>query len=149
MKHKPARIAIFTLALFGALTAIAGGVCLLTGVIAPPLDSLLGTPFADYTVPGLVLAIIVGGSMLLAAVTIFSGREVGVLISACAGLVMIGFEIVEVVAIDRSGGSSLLFGLILQAFYFLLGVALFWLAAFLWMTEFRGHHLPTRHVSHI
>ena len=148
MKHKIVRIAIFVLAVLGALTAFAGGVGILTGAITFPLEFLQGTPFIDYTIPGLALAIIVGGSFLFAAATILTGSEVGVLASALAGLFMIGFEVVEIAVVDRFGGNVLLIAVVLQAIYFVLGLAIFGLATYLWMTEYRSQHFPGRHPSH-
>ena len=148
MKHKVMRIATFVLVVFGALTTLAGGIGILTGGIAIPLDWLQGSPFVDYTVPGLVLAIIVGGSMLLAAATILTGYVVGVLASSFAGLAMMIFEIIEVAVVDRFAGSWLLLALSLQAFYFALGLVIFVLATRLWMAEFRSQHFPVRHITH-
>ena len=88
------RIATFVLVVFGALTTLAGGIGLFTGSIPVPLDWLAGSPFVDYTIPGLALAVIVGGSMLLAAATILTRHDVGVLASGFAGLAMMIFEIV-------------------------------------------------------
>jgi len=93
--------------------------------------------------------VIVGGGMLVAAATILSGREFDVLASALAGLIMMGFEVVEAAIIDRIGGSELLFAMSLQAFYFALGLAIFVLACSLWVTEYRSVHFPARHASHI
>ena len=93
--------------------------------------------------------VIVGGGMLLAAATILSGREIGILTSALAGLMMMGFEVVEAAVIDRIGGSKLLFAVSLQAFYFALGLAIFVLACSLWMTEYRSVHFPARHASQV
>jgi len=56
-----------------------------------PVEYLQGTPFSDYTIPGLLLLISVGESFLFSAATILTGREVGVLASALAGLILIGF----------------------------------------------------------
>jgi hypothetical protein len=148
MKHKAMRITIFVLVIFGALTTLAGGIGLLTGAIATPTEWLEGSPFIDYTIPGLALAIIVGGSMLLAAPTILTGHEIGLLASGYAGLAMMVFEIVEVAIINRFVGSWLSLALSLQVFYFALGLAIFVLAATLWMTEFRSQHFPTNHISH-
>ena len=147
MKHKAMRITIFVLAVFGSLTTLAGGIGLLTGAIATPLEWLEGSPFVDYTIPGLALAIIVGGSMLLAAATIFTGREFGVLASGFAGLAMMIFEIVEAPVIDPYAGSSLSVALSLQVFYFALGLVIFVLAAKLWMREFRSQHFQLKHIS--
>ena len=148
MKHKGMRITIFVLVVFGALTTLAGGIGLLTGAIAAPLNWLEGSPFVDYTIPGLALAVIVGGSMIFAAVTILTGREIGVLASGFAGLAMMIFEIVEVPVIDPYAGSSLSVALSLQVFFFGLGLVIFVLAVRLWMTEFRSQHFPVKHISH-
>jgi hypothetical protein len=148
MKHKRIRIALVILEVFVALGAIAGGIGLLTGAIPASLDGLQGSPFVDYTVPAWSLMVMVGGSMLLAAATILTGREMGVLASIFAGLVMMIFEIVEVAVIDRAGGSELMFAVVLQTFYFALGLAIFVLSSRLWLTEYRNHHFPTRPVSH-
>ncbi|HKF38496.1 MAG TPA: hypothetical protein VKB35_16485 [Ktedonobacteraceae bacterium] len=78
-------------------------------------DMVQGSPFVDYTISGLALAIIVGGSMLLAAATIFTGHEVGVPASGFAGLAMMIFEIAEIAVVDRFAGSWLLVALSLQA----------------------------------
>jgi hypothetical protein len=148
MKQKRIRITLVILEVFVALGAIAGGIGLLTGAIPASLGGLQGSPFVDYTVPAWSLMVMVGGSMLLAAATILTGREMGVLASAFAGLVMMIFEMVEVAVVDRIGGSELVFAVVLQAFYFALGLAIFVLSCSLWMTEYRRYHFPTRHVSH-
>jgi hypothetical protein len=66
-----------------------------------PLEWLLNTPFSDYTIPALILAIGVGGSSLLAVVMVFTGRAVGVLASIVAGLIMAGYIVVEVVMLRQ------------------------------------------------
>jgi hypothetical protein len=107
MKQKRIRITLVVLEVFVALGAVAGGIGLLTGAIPASLDGLQGSPFVDYTVPAWSLMVMVGGSMFFAAATILTGREMGVLASASAGLVMMIFEIVEVAVIDHTGGSAL------------------------------------------
>jgi hypothetical protein len=96
MKHKLVRIAIGVPEAFIALSAIGGGIVLLAGTYQDgvlieaggrgqfPLEWLQNTPFSDYTIPALILAIGVGGSSLIAAVTVFTSREVGVLASVAA-----------------------------------------------------------------
>ena len=150
MNHKLVRIALVAIETFVGLGAIAGGIALLTGVFAQgiPVAWLQGTPFSDYTVPGLALAILVGGGMLLAAATVFILREWAVLVSAVAGIFMVGFEVVEAVSVDSKAGNGLPLMAGLQVFYFVLGLAIFGLAAYLWMTEYRDHSLLTRHISH-
>ena len=149
MKHKEVRLTLVVLEAFVALTSIVCGVGLAVGAIQFPLAWLQGTSFSDYTILGLVMTIIVGGSSLLAAATILTGREVGVLVSALAGLLLMGFEVLEVSIIDRNLGNWLPLVVPLQAFYSLLGLTIFGLAASLWVTEYRSHHFQTRHVSHV
>ena len=151
MKHKLVRIAIGVPEAFIALSAIGGGIVLLAGTYQDgvlieaggrghfPLEWLQHTPFSDYTIPALVLAIGVGGSSLSAAVLVFTGREEGVLASVAAGLIMAGFTVVEVVTLKQ--GVSWIEGL-----YFGLGLAISGLAAYLWKAEHRGHRLQIRHI---
>jgi hypothetical protein len=148
MKHKLIRITLVVLETFVALGAVAGGIGLLTGAIPADLHGLQGSPFVDYTVPAWSLIVIVSGSMFFAAATILIEREMGVLASTFAGMAMMIFEIVEGAVIDRMGGSELVVAVILQAFYFALGLVIFVLSCSLWITEYRSSHFPTRHVHH-
>ena len=153
MKHVSVRLAIGIPEAFIALSAIAGGIVLLAGSYQNgvlieaggigrfPLEWLANTPFSDYTFPALILAIVVGGSSLIGAVTIFTGREIGVLASLVAGLVLAGYTVVEVVMLRQ--GISWIEGL-----YFVLGLLISGLASYLWMSEYREHHFPTSPVSH-
>jgi hypothetical protein len=147
MNHKAVRLILVGLEAFVALTSIVYGVGLAVGAIQFPLAWLQGTPFSDYVIPGLVMAIIAGGSSLLAAATILTGSEVSILVSAFAGLLLIGFEVVEVAIVDRNMGNALLLAGMLQAIYSVLALSIFGSAAFLWMTEYRRHHFPTSHVD--
>ena len=153
MKHAFVRLAIGIAEAFIALTAIAGGVLMLAGSYQNgvlieaggrgqfPLQWLVNTPFTDYTIPALILAICVGGSSLIGAVTIFTGREIGVVVSLLAGLILAGYTVVEVVMLGQ--GISWVEGL-----YFGLGLLITGLASYLWMSEYREHHFPTSPVSH-
>jgi hypothetical protein len=136
MNHKLVRFALVVLEALVALGAIAGGLSLVTGTITFPPAWLQGTPFSDYTIPGLVLAIVVGGSALCAAATVFIHREWAALVSVAAGLLMAGYEVVHFALIDH-----------LEWFYvryFVLGLVIFGLATYLWMGEYRHQHVPTR-----
>jgi len=148
MQHKPVRITLAVLEGFGALTAIAGGIALMMGEIQFPLAWLQGTPFSDYTIPGLVLFLVVGGGMLLAVATVFLQREGAVLISMAVGFFMMAFEVVEVASVDSKAGEALAIALLLQVFYFVLGLATFGLATFLWWAEFRCHSFLSSHLNH-
>ena len=150
MKHKSVRIALAVIEVIIGLGAIGGGIAILTGAFDQwfPLTWLQGTPFSDYTVPGLILLIVIGGGMLLAAATIFTQQEWAVLLSAAMGLVMIGFEIFEVAIIDRHPDAIVPSSLSQQALMSILGLVIFGLASYLWISEYRRQHFPTSPVSH-
>ena len=149
MKHKGIRIALVVIEACIALFAVGGGIALLIGGFAQwlPLAWLQGTPFSDYTIPGLALTLVVGGGMLLASATLFIEREVTVLISAAMGLIMIGFEVVEIAIIDRYEQALVPSTVVQQVLFTVLGLVIFGLATYLWMTEYRGKHSSTRHAS--
>jgi hypothetical protein len=150
MKHKAVRIILVILEVIIGLGAFGGGLAILTGAFDQwfPIAWLQGTPFTDYTIPGLILLIVIGGGMLLAAATIFIQHEWPVILSALMGLVMIGFEIFEVAIIDRYTNAIVPSTLAQQALMSGLGLVIFGLASYLWMSEYREHHFPTSPVSH-
>ncbi len=151
LEHTVIRIALVVIEAFIGLSAIGGGFGLLRGVVfnyQVPLAWLAGTPFSDYTIPGLMLVIVVGGSALLAAVTVFIDREWAVLVSVLVGLVMVGYLVVEAVCIDSKVGNGLPTALAVQLFYFVLGLAIFGLAGYIWMRDYRSQHFHLGHVSH-
>jgi hypothetical protein len=145
MKQKLVRLAIGVPAAFNALSAIGGGIALLLGTYKDgvlieaggnaqfPLEWLQHTPFSDYSIPALILTIGVGGSSLIAAALLFTGRDEGMLASVVAGLIMAGFIVGEVVMLKQ--GISLIEGL-----YFGLGLLISGLASYLWVAEFRSRH---------
>jgi hypothetical protein len=150
MKHKGIRIALVVIEAFIGLGAIGGGIALLIGAFAQwlPVVWLRGTPFSDYTIPGLVLTIVIGGGMLLAAATLFSQHDWAVLLSAAMGLILIGWEIVEVAIIDRYEQAVVPSTVVQQVLFSGLGLVVVGLAVYLWMTEYRGHSFLTGHASH-
>jgi hypothetical protein len=151
MKHKGIRIILVVVETFIGLAAIGGGIALLTSAFPAqwlPIAWLAGTPFSDYTIPGLVLLIVLGGGMLLAAATQFVQREWAVLLSAAMGLTMIGWIIVEVAIIDRYVQAIVPPTVLQQVLFPVLGLVIFGLSIYLWMTEYRGQSFLTRHASH-
>jgi hypothetical protein len=124
-------IILIVLDAFLALTAVAGGIGLLTGMIAPGGELLQGSPFASYTIPGLALLILVGGSALVATGLLLWRHPYGVPASALAGAMIMGFEIVEVLVIGSDPGIARN----LQLFYFGFGLLIAVLAAAIWVSE--------------
>jgi hypothetical protein len=116
---------------FLALTAAAGGIGLLTGANAPSLEFLQGSPFSSYTIPGLALLVIIGGCALAATIWMWRGHPWGAPASGLAGVVIIGFEIVEVLVIGSPPGIARN----LQVFYFTLGLLILVLAGGMWLSQ--------------
>jgi hypothetical protein len=135
------RTLLLDLNLFLGFTAVAGGVALLVGWINVPVSSLAGSPFSDYTVPAVLLTVVIGGSALLAARLVHLGNGVGLPASAVAGGAIIVFEIVEWSVIGFSW---------LQAAYMAIGVLIVSLAVWLRMAQVLGR-VPRRlppHAAH-
>ncbi len=122
------RILLIILTSFLGLTAIAGGVGLLAGVAAPPVEALSGSPFKDYTLPGLALLILVGGSGLAAAYLTARRSQYAPLACAAAGAIIVIYEVVEILVIGSPPGVARN----LQIFYFTLGVLIL-LFSFSWL----------------
>jgi hypothetical protein len=87
------RIGLLALDAFVAFTAIYGAIFVVPTI---PLEWLKRGPFTDYTVPALALGILVGGSALVAAVLLLVRPATGALATIGAGIMIIGFELVEI-----------------------------------------------------
>ena len=101
---KLARISLIVLSFFLALSAIAGGVGLLTGWNTPPVQDLGASIFRDYTVPGLALLLIVGGGAMLSAVLLVRRHALALPVTAAAEFAIIFFEFVEILVIGSPPG---------------------------------------------
>ena len=128
---KALRIGIVTIASFIALTAIGGGIAMLIGVDKFPLEWLEGTPFKDYTIPALILAIAVGGSSLLAAITAVTHQKNSPFATILAGMIMSGYITVEVLILKQNPPEPT----VIEDVYFILGGLLFVLGILLYRSE--------------
>jgi hypothetical protein len=93
MTHRANRIALGLLELFVLLTAVQGAIFVVPNL---PTAWIKGTPFADYTIPALALGIVCGGASLMAGLAVMFRPLLGAALSVLAGIVMIGFELVEI-----------------------------------------------------
>lgn len=84
-----------------ALTAIAGGIGLTSGLDPFPAEWLVGTPFSTYVVPGLLLAGVVGGSALAASWLLVRRHPDAWLASIVAGAVLTGWIAVEMAILQQ------------------------------------------------
>jgi hypothetical protein len=85
------KVALIVLELCIGVGALAGGVNALTGAKGVPREWLDGTPFKSYFVPGLLLFVVIGGSMLAAAGLLLGGASAARLVSLEAGIVLLGW----------------------------------------------------------
>ncbi len=94
------RATLITLELFMGAMAIACGVILAVGVAGDVLgmksEVLDGTPFSNFVIPGLLLAIAVGGSQLVAAYGLWQRESWGMMASFAAGAILMGWIAGEV-----------------------------------------------------
>lgn len=120
------QVGLFAVDVLVALTAIPGGIALVTGLERNryPLDMLKGTPFRSYVIPGLILAIVVGGSAAVAAAAIVLSPDVGVIASIVAGVIMMGWIVGEILILKQPFSR----GTLLEVFYFAVGLAMVVLA---------------------
>lgn len=131
---KVIRVLVIIMLGFLALTTIAGGVALITDSMGMPVELLEGSPFSNYSIPGLSLAVIVGGNALIAVVLLFRKSKFSYLFSAAAGFVIMIFEFVEVQAVGTIDG----LGQFLQIFYFGLGTLIVVLSMGTWFLSLRS-----------
>ncbi|WP_173923520.1 hypothetical protein [Agromyces sp. Marseille-P2726] len=114
------RITLLVVQAFVAVTAFAGGVALAAGsivpdlasAITPPAEYLEGSPFSSYLVPGLVLALVLGGVHAVAFVLLLRRRPSALFVSAAAGYAALIWIFVQMMVIPFS---------FLQAVYFMAG----------------------------
>jgi hypothetical protein len=140
LKQIVVRIALFILEACVAVFVLLSDGPVLTNTMYFPPEWFQGISFGDNIVAALVVTGVIGAFALAAAATVFIRREWSVLLSAVAGLLLAGFATVQLVMV--------------QSFFWLpvlslvIGLTVFGLAAFLWMTEYRRQHFPTRQISH-
>jgi hypothetical protein len=114
------RITLLAVEAFVAVTAFAGGLALMLGalnpdlstVITPPAEYLEGSPFSSYLVPGLMLALVLGGVHAIAFVLVLRRRPSALLATATAGYAALIWIFVQMMVIPFS---------FLQAVYFIAG----------------------------
>lgn len=87
------------------LLAVPCGILLIVNGLGMPLTVLAATPFDSFLVPGLLLSIVVGGSLLGAAWLVWTRHPRAWLASLVAGVILLGWIVVETVMI--AGGRGL------------------------------------------
>jgi len=99
------RVSLAALELLVGIGALFGGYNLMADAEGFGVERswLEGTPFPDYTIPGLVLFVVIGGGMLVAASLALVGSRYAALAALCMGVTLIGFLAVETLLIGYQG----------------------------------------------
>lgn len=126
MTHKILKSVLIISVTFIALTAIGGGIAMIAGIDKFPLEWLADSLFSNYTIPALLLAIIVGGSSLLATIMLIINQKTGFFISIFAGLIMMIFILAEVLILKQTPPGPT----VIEIFYFLMGLIVFLLSLY-------------------
>ena len=104
------RRTVVGLNLFNALSAVGGGIALVAGGLGVPTDLLRHTPFESFVVPGIFLAVVIGGSATIGAAALLAHWRRALVTSGTAGAVMVGWILGETLLVE---GFSWLQGLYL------------------------------------
>jgi hypothetical protein len=128
---KALRVILIVLTLFLTVTAFLGGIALLAGLNAPPVEMLQGSPFHNWTIPGLGLALIVAGSALFSAILLLRKSKYALLFATTAGVIIMFFEFIEALVIGSPAGAAR----VMQISYFGLGTLIVVAAMGMWFLE--------------
>jgi hypothetical protein len=117
-----------SVAIFSGLSAVGGGIGMIVADgLSMPKSMLADTPFTTFTIPGLILLLVVGGTQVVAVVSLFARRDSALLWSAVAGFGMLIWIISEIGFIHAFTWAQMIYvvsGLLQLALVFaLLGVA--------------------------
>jgi hypothetical protein len=95
----PVRWATAAVGLLLAASAVPVGLLLAArpdgSLVGLPLALLAGSPFADFRTPGLLLALVVGGSTAAAGVLAVRGRPAAPWVAGLAGAIVLGWIAVQ------------------------------------------------------
>lgn len=128
------RVVLLILELFLGVTATIGGIGILADWWGLSPDWLDGSPFSNYTVPGLAL-VAVGAIALVGAFLLLRYHPTGLPISVAAGTAIVIYELVEAAVVPYHW---------LQVFYAVLGLLIILIAGWIMKVSLRrredSHH---------
>ena len=95
------RIILMVLEILIGVNALGGGIYALSGAKSVSREWLQGSPFQTYTVPGLVLLVVVSGSMFAAAGMLLAEASRARSMSLLAGIILVAWIVTQVTVIGR------------------------------------------------
>ncbi len=96
---KSVRNILGSLLAFISVNAFAGGYYGMAGAKNIPVEWLRGTPFSTYFLPSLFLFLVIGGTTLFAAITVFKKHPLGTKIALISATIIILWLIIQVIMI--------------------------------------------------
>lgn len=140
----PLRVGLFAVDTFAAMSAAGGGIALMAGLESGrfPLGWLKGTPFSSYVIPGLILAVAVGGSATVAAAATLRSPRAGARASLLAGVVMLGWIVGEVLILNQPSRPTRI-----EVFYFAAGLLMALLGLAVGRTDWKHAATPLERVQ--
>ncbi len=135
---------LVVVSLFHALSAVGGGIGMVVAAdgLSMPKSLLATSPFSTFMLPGLILAVVVGGTQTMASVRLLQHRPSALLWSAVAGFGMTIWIIAEIGFIQALTWAQLIYvvtGLTQQLLVFSLLGIVSWLPR-----ETAAGHTPRR-----
>ena len=129
-------MALLALDTFVAVSTIGGGVATSAGVDRFPTEWLRGSPFGDYVLPGLILAVVVGMSAAVAALSAWLRTRIWAPASVVAGLLLTGWIAGELAFLNQNRATTSPRGPA-EILYLVVGIALVLLGGRAWRSEKR------------
>lgn len=120
------RILLMITTAFLAITAVGGGIAILTGVDQFPSEWLADSIFSGYTFPAFILIFAVGGSSLLAFISLWRKMAHSKWFVMSAGMIMMGQITAEIIILQQQPPGPTF----IEIFYFALGLIVFLTAFF-------------------
>ena len=102
--------ALVVVSIFHALSAVGGGIGMVVADgLSMPKSLLAASPFSTFLVPGLILAVVVGGTQTMASVRLLQRRSSALLWSAVAGFGMVIWIVSEIGFLQVLSWSQLIY----------------------------------------
>lgn len=127
MSRALVRIILVAVQAATGVLAVFGGLALIFDVWQLPLSQLGGTPFSSWAGPGWLLLILIGGSSLGAALSLWIDSELGPWIALAAGMILVIWILVQMAMIGVT--------MFLQPLFLVVGIVMVILAALLYATQ--------------
>jgi hypothetical protein len=128
MNRKTRVLLVALMAFMGLAAVISGPALVATNGLGMSVELLADSPFGSYAIPGAVL-LAVGSANVVAAVAVLRRRRYGSVASLCAGLLWMGWFVVQVAAVGLISWQ--------QPLYFAVGLLIVALATLSAMERYR------------